>query len=326
MPSVITNQNTTSVINATDGNGGLKPDAFFDLMLLKMLRQVRFFFTKYGVEKKLPRNYGDTINWRRFIKLAPNTTPLTEGVTPDGLLISGLSLTAVIAQYGDILYFTDVVDSEQLDDVKKEYTVELGFLAQETLDIIARDILVAEGSAFFAGGKASAVLLDAPDIPDIDDFRKIGMAMKKAFIKGLRKEGMRYVALVSPEVMFDLIDDQKMQDYMNFGQTNKPLVDNIAFSMFGIRWIEVLNAPVLLNSGVGSAFTVHQSIVIGEQAYAVTKLDGAGVQIIHKALGSAGTEDGVNQRQSIAWKIMGYTVKVLNTEAVVVYSSIPTNQ
>lgn len=328
------NTNTTANI-ITNTDAGFKPDAYFDKMLLKMLRQVKFYFTKYGVDKKLPRNYGDTINWRRFIKLDPNTTALTEGVTPDGRQISGLSLTAVIKQYGDVLYFTDVVDDQQLDDVKAEYTVELGYLAQETLDLIVRNILVSEGSAYFAGGTTSVATLDAlydawvldntapSAVPTVDDFRKITMGMKKAFIKGSRKAKGKYVALVSPETMYDLIDDDKMQKYMDYGQTNRPLVDNMAFSMFGIQWVEVLNAPSV-ETVADNGIWIHQSIVIGEQAYAVTKLEGAGVKIIHKGLGSGGaTNDALDQIQSIGWKINGFTAKVLNTEAVVIYNSIP---
>lgn len=325
-----TSGTTGATINNINDGSGLKPDAYFDKLLLKMLRQVKFHFTKYGVDKKLPRNYGDTINWRRFIKLDPNTTALTEGVTPEGRSISGLSLTAVIKQYGDVLYFTDIVDDQQLDDVKAEYTVELGYLAQETLDLIVRNILVSEGSTFFANGTTDLATLDtAYDtdpttvVPTVDDFRKITMGMKKAFIKGSRKAKGKYVALVSPETMYDLIDDDKMQKYMDYGNTNRPLVDNMAFSMFGIQWVEVLNAPTV-ETVTDNGIWVHQSIVIGEQAYAVTKLEGAGVKIIHKGLGSGGaTTDALNQIQSIGWKINGFTAKVLNTEAVVVYNAIP---
>jgi len=148
------------------------------------------------------------------------------------------------------------------------------------------------------------------------------MGMKKGHIGGNRKAKGKYVALVSPETMYDLIDDEKMSKFMDYGNTNRPLVDNMAFSMFGVKWTEVLNAPTV-ETVTSNGIWIHQSIVIGEQAYAVTKLEGAGVKIIHKALGSAGSDDGLNQRQSIGWKINGYTAKVLNTEAVVIYNSIP---
>ena len=62
------NQGTTG--NATSGNLVVKPDAYYDMMLLKMLRQMEFHYSKYAIQKSLPKNYGDTINWRRFKKLS----------------------------------------------------------------------------------------------------------------------------------------------------------------------------------------------------------------------------------------------------------------
>jgi len=222
----------------------VKPDAYFDKLLLTMLRQMDFEYAKYAVEKTLPRNFGDTINWRRFLKLDPNTTALEEGVTPDGLTVSGTSVQAVIKQYGDVMYFTDLVDLQQLDDVKREYTVELGYLAKETMDLIVRNTLVGEGSAFYAGaadfanldstlenvtlyGNSDVTLSVPVHRPKIDDFRKIVLGMKRAYLRGNRKAGGKYVALISPEVMFQLFDDQRMRDYMDFGNTNAPLNDGM---------------------------------------------------------------------------------------------------
>jgi N4-gp56 family major capsid protein len=319
---------TTGLINTTGTTSGtLKPDAYYDKLLLKMLRQLNFEFAKYAVEKSLPRNYGDTINWRRYVKLSPTAVPLTEGTTPEGKSISGSSITAVIAQYGDVMYLSDLVELEQLDDVKREYAVELGYLAKETLDLIVRNVLVAEGSAFFAGGNSGLGTLAAfasgsnDDRPKVDDFRKITIAMKKAYLGGNRKAGGKYVALVSPEIMFDLFDDERMQDYMDFGQSNAPFNDGMIVDFFGIRFVEVLNAPTAQNDAV----TAHDSIIIGEEAYAITKLEGAGLSVITKGLGSAGVEDPLNQRQSMGWKINGFGARVLNNEAVVNYWSVPSS-
>ena len=317
----------------TDGNGALggvnqagvtiKPDAYYDMMLLKMLRQMEFHYAKYAIQKTLPRNYGDTINWRRFKKLevAANLGRLTEGQTPEGKEgIAGESITAVIAQYGEVMYFTDLVDLQQLDDVRREYTIELGYIAQETLDTIVRNTLVNEGSVFFAGGKTSLAALDgAEDRPSIDDFRKIVLGFKKDFVKGVKGAGGKYVALISPEVMYALFDDKRMLQYMSFGNNNAPLQDGMIIDMFGIRFEEVLNAPVIDNA--------HDSIILADEAYAITKLAGEGnVRVITKGLGSAGVADPLDQRQSIGYKITGFSAKVLRPESVVNYWSNPTVQ
>ena len=319
--------NTDGVSNASyNGQAGvtIKPDAYYDMMLLKMLRQMEFHYAKYAIQKTLPKNYGDTINWRRFKKLevASDLGLLLEGQTPTGKTgISGEAITAVIQQYGEVMYFTDLVDLQQLDDVRREYTIELGYIAQETLDAIVRNTLVNEGSVYFAGGKTALAELDGgEDRPKIDDFRKIVLGFKKDFVTGVRGAAGRYIALISPEVMYALFDDQRMLQYMSFGQTNAPLMDGVAIDMFGIRFEEVLNAPTIT---VG-ALTLHDSIVLADEAYAITKLAGEGnVRVITKGLGSAGVEDPLDQRQSIGYKITGFSAKVLRPESVVNYWSNP---
>ena len=300
----------------------IKPDAYYDMMLLKMLRQMEFHYSKYAIQKSLPRNYGETINWRRFKKLdvAENRGLLNEGETPAGKTgIKGEEITAVIRQYGEVMYFTDLVDLQQLDDVRREYTIELGYIAQETLDLIVRDVLVNEGSVYFANSLTSVTAVGAATSgarPTIDDFRKIVLGFKKDFVKGVRGAASRYVALISPEVMFALFDDERMLQYMNFGQTNAPLSDGVIIDMFGIRFEEVLNAPVIGNA--------HDSIVLADEAYAITKLQGEGnVRIITKGLGSAGVSDPLDQRQSIGYKITGFSAKVLRPESVVNYWANP---
>ena len=327
-----TNHNAVGVSTTANQTGvRIKPDAYYDMMLLKMLRQMEFHYAKYAIQKTLPRNYGDTINWRRFkkLELAPNLGLLTEGVTPTGKDgIQGEQITAVIQQYGEVMYFTDLVDLQQLDDVRREYTIELGYIAQETIDRIVRNTLVAEGSAYFAGGVAGfdELVTLAGDAnattaagarPKIDDFRKIVLGFKKDFVTGVRGANGRYVALVSPEVMFALFDDERMHQYMSYGQTNAPLQDGMAIDMFGIRFEEVLNAPVIGD--------LHDSIVLADEAYAITKLAGEGnVRVITKGLGSAGVDDPLDQRQSIGYKITGFSAKVLRQESVVNYWSDPT--
>jgi len=309
--------------NANQTDVRIKPDAYYDMMLLKMLRQMEFHYSKYAIQKTLPKNFGDTINWRRFKKLevADNLGLLTEGVTPDGKQgISGEQITAVIQQYGEVMYFTDLVDIQQLDDVRREYTIELGYIAQETLDTIVRNTLVAEGSAYFEGGASDVAAVAAGTTaafrPSIDTFRKIILGFKKDYVAGVRGAANRYIAMVSPEVMFALFDDQRMLQYMNFGQNNAPLMDGMVVDLFGIRFEEVLNAPVINGA--------HDSIILADEAYAITKLAGEGnVRVITKGLGSAGVQDPLDQRQSIGYKITGFSAKVLRPESVVNYWSKP---
>lgn len=315
--------NTTTAINATDSHGGLKPDAFYSKALLTMLRQTNYKHRMFAGVKQLPRHIGDTINFRRYTKLAPVTTPLTEGVTPDGATASGSSITATIKQYGDVMFFTDVVEDEQLDDVKAEYTVELGYQAQESLDTIAREAMYTEASKAYAGGATGTEGMTdtATYRPTLDLFRKAALAMKTNGIKPNRKAGNKYAVLIGAAGMFDLLDDEKLEKkYMVTGNTNQPIKDNIVVDIYDLHFVEVLNPKV-----IEGTVDVHVAFVIGHEAYAETMLEGRNVQIITKALGSAGTDDALNQRSSIGWKIMGYAVKVLTPLAITAVHYVPSN-
>lgn len=320
--------NTTTAINATDVNEGLKPDAFYSKALLTMIRQTTYKHRSFAEVKALPRNYGDTINFRRYNKLAPATTPLTEGVTPDGSTASGSSITATLAQYGDVMFFTDVVADEQLDDVKAEYTVELGYQAQETLDVVAREKMYTEASKDYAGGAVSiAGMADSSTYrPTLDLFRKVALNMKVNHRQPNRKAGNRYAVLIGSAGMYDLLDDEKLEKkYMLTGNTNQPITSNIIVDIYDLHFVEVLN-PKILEGGAESNIEVQVAFVIGQEAYAETMLEGRNVQIITKGLGSAGTEDALNQRSSIGWKVMGYAVKVLDALAIHAVHFVPSNK
>ena len=70
---------------------------------------------------------------------------------------------------------------------------------------------------------------------------------------------------------------------------------------------------------------IHYSYVLGEDCLYRIGVEGhTAPQFIKKELGSAGTEDPLNQRQSIGWKIDSLGYKVPNPDAVVVYLSCPT--
>jgi N4-gp56 family major capsid protein len=65
---------------------------------------------------------------------------------------------------------------------------------------------------------------------------------------------------------------------------------------------------------------------VGEEAYGITKIKGEGdVQTIIKPLGSAGSADALNQRQTIGWKINAFVAKRLKEQAIVRIEAVPSN-
>lgn len=315
--------NTTETINTGTGSVATKPAAFYDKVLLEVRRQRSFYHQKLAQKRPMPKNAGDTINFRKIQKLEPALTPLTEGVTPDGSEAKIFAISATTKQYGDYMLFTDVVDFQQIDPILTEYTVEQGHQANETLDILTRDELAGGSTVFYENGKTSRSELAAGDKPTIDTFRKAILRMKKDHVRPAL-DG-KYVAIISPEVAFDLLDDPKFLKAYEMNQSGKPLIENEVADVYGIKFIEQVNAKVFEEAGADDV-NVHASIVLGNQAYGITNIKGEGdIKSIIKGLGSAGSTDPLNQRQTIGWKVNAFVAKRLDELAIARLESVPTN-
>lgn len=315
------NIQTTGNLNSGTGANSTKPNAYYDKLLLNLLVQTDWHHSKFAQERPMPKHAGDTINFRKITKLAPSLVPLTEGVTPDGLEGGLEAISVSTKQYGEYMMFSDLVDVTMVDPIVKEYTVELARIARELIDTLVRDELNAGSNVFYAGGKASRATLAAGDVPTIDDLRKIVLSMKKNFVKPAK--GENFVAFVTPDVAFDLQDDEKFLKAYEIGQNNTPMIKGEIANIYGIHFIEAHNAKVFEDAGA-SGVDVHSTVVIGQKPYGITKISGEGdTKTIVKGLGSGGTEDPLNQRQSIGFKINAFAVKRLYEEAIVRYESVP---
>jgi N4-gp56 family major capsid protein len=241
---------------------------------------------------------------------------------PPPEMVSKLCQIAEVTEM-DYMTFSDVVDFQQIDPLLTEYSVEQGTQAAETKDTLVRDEIVAGTNVFYAGGRVSRATLAVGDKPTIDMFRKAALSMKKNMVKPAA-DG-KYVALVGPDVIFDLMDDAKFIKAYEIGRNNTPFIEGEVADIYGIKFVEVLNPKIYTGAGAASA-NVHTSILLGANAYGVTKINGEGdAKVIVKALGSSGVADPLNQRQSIGWKINAFVAKRLEETAIARLESVPSN-
>lgn len=309
------NLNVTTGISTAPAT---KPSAWYDKTLLTILRQSEFGFDKFSQKKAIPSGNGRNVNFRKLGKLPAALVPLTEGVTPDGETASKTNITGTVEQYGSYMSFSDRVDFEEIDPVIEGYTVEQGFQAKETVDIIIREILAAGTNVRYAGGKLSRVTVAAGDVFKIKDARKIVRQFKKSHVKPVTPNG-DYICFISPDTAFDIMDDPEFQKMMEYGNNIKPMMDNEIGRLHRVRYVEIVNAKVFAGAGA-AAIDVHASIFIGKDAYGTTEISGQGnAKTIVKSLGSAGTADPLDQRQTIGWKLNAFGAIRLEEAAIVRY-------
>ena len=79
------------------------------------------------------------------------------------------------------------------------------------------------------------------------------------------------------------------------------------------------NTQILPTGGGNDNAEVHASIIYGQHAFGMVKLGGKGkpnIEVIVKPLGSSGTEDPLNQRGSIGWKVPHFCCAVIQDDFI----------
>ena len=107
----------------------------------------KYVHNKFAQKFNIARKSGNTMKFRRYARYSAATTPLTEGVTPNGHKQSKVDLLAQVSQYGDFATITDVVDLTVQDpNITIEVTRQNDQM-MNTLDQLTRDVLAASASS-----------------------------------------------------------------------------------------------------------------------------------------------------------------------------------
>jgi N4-gp56 family major capsid protein len=400
------------------GQGVMQPSAVYSKIMLRTieLSEQDFLFDGLAVERTMPSNNGSNeIVFKRMLSLAAHTQPLVEGIPPASDQGRMVAIKASTNMYGRVMKFTDKVNWAVVDPLISEYTRQLSLKIPETKDLLAQEALLAECQMFYAATKTRSendsdhLIVDAtakavnhvkfmnPDCaPTIDEFRKIVLSMEAAKVRPY--QGSNFLVLASSAVLFDLITDKRVKEFMKYESTGRAYSNDMVIDLFSLAFkkaktiktdntyvdgdgytnyiyhetaasgrgknyiligtslenattaTEVIVVNLDTNTAAnkaafstligdsGKAFTsiadaqgklealnVHYSFVLGEECLFRIGVEGhTQPQFIKKELGSAGTEDPLNQRQSIGWKIDSLGYKVPNPDAVVAYLSCPT--
>lgn len=272
---------------------------FYDMTLIDEAT-ANLVHDQFAQKRPIPANGGKTIEFRKFAPLAKATTPLTEGVTPDGKALEVSTVTATVAQYGDYITQSDVLELTALDNTILEATKLLGRQAGLTLDTVTRDVLNSGLNVTYcpkvaSGGAETAVTQRS----GLDATSQLTVKVVQQVVAKLRGQnaptiGGKYVAIIHPYVAYDLMRDPEWIDAHKYAQPTN-LYEGEIGEIAGVRFVQTTEAKVF-DGGVFS------TLFMGEGAYGVTEITGGGLQTIVKQKGSAGTADPLDQRSSVGWK------------------------
>ena len=285
-----------------------------------------FVHGRWAQVRDIPANSGEVIKFRRYGNLTAATTALTEGVTPDGSQLSITDVTATPAQYGDFVTLTDKLQFTTLDPLMTETAEILGDQAGDTLDQLARDVMLAGTTVQYASTAAART--------DITASMKLTAAEVREAVRTLQTNnakpitdmvdptdsynttpiGRCYIGIISPKTLYDLKSDsafvpvQKYPSQANVMEDEQGAVDDV-------RFVLATNAKVYTGGGSGSV-DVHGTLIMGKNFYGTTRISGQALKNIIKPLGSAGTSDPLDQRSTSGWKATFVAVRLNETYAV----------
>ena len=293
------NQNTT-------GASGMSAEmkTFYEKRLIDQAEPA-LVHDQFGDPYPIPANGGKNIEFRKYDSLPKATTPLTEGVTPDGQTMNVSTVTAEVRQYGGWVPITDTLQLTSIDNNILQATKIIASQAGRTLDTIVRDVLAGGTNVIYApkigeGGAETAVTsratLDATCQLTSDLIARAATQLKAMNADPI---GTSFVGIIHPYVAYDLRRDPDWIDVHKYAQPDEIYNGEIG-TLHGVRFVETSEAKIWKGTGCPAGLAVFSTLILGAHAYGSTEIEGGGLEHIVKQLGYG--DDPLNQRASVGWK------------------------
>lgn len=293
------NQNTT-------GASGMSAEmkTFYEKRLIDQAEPA-LVHDQFGDPYPIPANGGKNIEFRKYDSLPKATTPLTEGVTPDGQTMNVSTVTAEVRQYGGWVPITDTLQLTAIDNNILQATKIIASQAGRTLDTIVRDVLAGGTNVIYApkigeGGVETAVTsratLDATCQLTSDLIARAATQLKAMNADPI---GTSFVGIIHPYVAYELRRDPDWIDVHKYAQPDEIYNGEIG-TLHGVRFVETSEAKIWKGTGCPAGLAVFSTLILGAHAYGSTEIEGGGLEHIVKQLGYG--DDPLNQRASVGWK------------------------
>jgi N4-gp56 family major capsid protein len=304
---------------------------------------------KFGQTYPLPTNSTQTAKFRRyflsgttgaagpdaiassgfFIPVA--TTPLVEGVTPAGSLLSNQDYTVTLAQYGDFVSLTDVIQDTHTDPVLDQMTEILGEQAAVTVETIRFNVLKAGTNVFYAnnvGGRSSVVTAIS-----LTDQRRVTTGLNRQNAKKItsvvasnadfntKSVEASYMAICHPDLETDIRSMTGFVPVASYGPHTSAFegelgsVEQVRYltSTVFAAWADAGGAKGAMRSTTGTSADVYPVLYFGRDAFGIVPLKGNSAMTPMVVNPKPAPGDPLGQRGTVGWKL--YTATVILQDA-----------
>lgn len=158
-------------------------------------------------KRTLPEGNGKTVWFRRYTPFAAITTPLAEGVTPDGQTLEATEFSVTVKPYGGHVELSDEMQFYMLDDMHRQTNQLLSDQAALSLDTISRNALNAGMNVQYVGTNAARGTITKADVLTYLEIKKAVRTLKRRNCKPF-SDGF-YHSIVHTDVVYDLTSDKE---------------------------------------------------------------------------------------------------------------------
>lgn len=242
------NPNTT-----TDPGMSVEMKTYYSDYLID-LAEAELVHDQFGQKHPIPKNGGKTIEFRQYDPLPEQTTPLTEGVTPDGQSLTVKSVTSEVKQYGGFVTLSDFLLMTAIDNNLVQATKLIASQAGRTLDTITREVINSGTVVQFADGKVDS--RDELYYTDKSDNCNLNVDAVKLAVRTLETQDAPkidgyYGGIIHPFCKYDLMKDPEWKNPHEYVDTEN-IYQNEIGELYGVRFVQSSRAKVFRGEDLAS--------------------------------------------------------------------------
>jgi N4-gp56 family major capsid protein len=209
---------------------------------------------------------GTVVVFTKITAKAAATTPLSETTEPTPGNISDTQPSVTLAEYGDGVKQTIKLRKTSFLNIDLAIPREIASQMEETVDILARNVLVAGTAVQYAGAATSRVTVAATHLITGNEVREARANLAALNIP--QNAGNLYEGYIHPFVSYDLQAETGQAGWQAPHVYSDPagIYSGEIGSFSGVRFIENANSRNFADAGVGGTVDVYATLFMGQQA------------------------------------------------------------
>lgn len=241
----------------TDTGMSVENKTFYDKELIRTAGP-QLVHDQFAQKRPIPKNGGQSVEFRQFGDLPKALTPLTEGVTPNGKKLSATAKMATVSQYGDYVTISDKLDLTAIDPVALEAVDVIGKQMGLTLDTVTRNKLHQGLQVMYAPLRSSAGAetevssrskLDKSAVLTVKLVQQARTELKAMNVPTF-DDGC-YVMIIHPYSAYDLKRDPEWRKPHEYADTRQ-LYNGEVGMVDGVRFVETSEAKIYCGEDLAS--------------------------------------------------------------------------